>query len=417
MKKWEGVPLYTPDESTEPEIRNQKKKSHLLTFFLLLLTVLLVASLVFIKSKNVNYEDISLENILNGKLAATLAKQPEPQNISINYDSTEEPGFTVYKGLLIKSDKDTVRAFNAKGEMEWSLMVSVGKPQVEANRSGLLIADMGGRNIYMVQGGKVSWTHKMSGSIFRADISEDGYISVVHKEPLCTAAVTVFNSQGKELFTRGLADNFVLSAKVSPSKKKVLFNTVDILGISSSTVLELFDTLSGEPVGTVKREDTLYPFVWFMQDDMIAAVNEKEIAFFTYTESKDTEKNTFTVKWNDEAKNAVITGAELFKEKYLAAAYLSNGSKGVFTGASTAVRLYDANGKLHGECSLDFGVKSLQTYGNRLGAVGVRKVAWINASGECEGTYTASRDIVNVYFLTENTAAVVDKTHITFIHI
>jgi hypothetical protein len=136
---------------------------------------------------------------------------------------------------------------NKKGDEEKVLQVALGKPVIKSAGNFAVIGDIGGKDIYVINGKELSWSRRIENRILNIDINEKGYVAVVHEVKGYKAGVTVFNPQGMERFTRTIAESFILSAKVLPSGRQLLINRVDTSQINANTDLEYNDISSEKP--------------------------------------------------------------------------------------------------------------------------------------------------------------------------
>lgn len=389
-----------PEEDTK--VKHSSNKASVLMFLALFVVVIVLALFVYLKSQNIDLSEISLKELITNPAAVNTLDMGE-NSFELKYDAREHPVYTLYGEYIIQCSKDSVKGLNKNGEEQWSIPVSVANPLVKISGNSMLVADIGGKGIYVINGKAVKWSKKLDNSIINADISDNGYVSVVHEAKGYKGAVTVFNLQGGEYFTRYIGENFTLMARVSPSGKSVVIDSVDASGVTTGTVLEFTDTF-GKPLAKVTKQDMLIPVLWYLEDDSVVTGSNNAITCFDRNGRQ---------KW--EQQFSKVFSANVVLDKYIAAAVGENDKKG--SEGKINVELVDSNGKFTPIYGLNDEVRDIQAYSNIIAVNTGNDVYFINTRGKLIRKYSSKTDIVKVCFFNKQEAAVVTKGTVTVIKI
>jgi len=361
---------------------------------------------MYLKSQNVNLKSVSIAGVFQNIFTSNDVKVADKLISEILYDTNEQPVFSVYKDYIIEAAKDSIKALNNKGEEQWSIPVVLNSPIVKTNGTDLLVSDIGGRDIYVINSGKVIWNKKLDSNIINIDISKSGYISVVHDAKGYKGAVAVFGPQGNEMFTRYILKSFTITATVSPSEKQFLINGVDTSGVRSGASLELFDMTGKPTVDEILIDNMIFSSVWYMNNESILAASDSTLICLDSEGKK---------KWEKEFTDNKVYSSNELSGKYAVIA-VSGGGNG--TGQDSArIIIYDMAGNEYATYVIDNEVRSIETYSDIIAVNLGREVHFINARGKLIGKYASKTDITGVYFFNKQMAAIVNRGSVAVIKI
>lgn len=397
-----------PEE--KPNTGQAVKPSSIAAFFLLLLVVLGLAAFVYLKSQNVDLKNINLRELINSSLGAPAKSGKSESGLSedkpsvIGYDLKEHPSFALYRDLLIKCTNDYIRALDKNGEEQWAVQISISSPIIKTNGVDLLVADKGGKDIYLIVGKEVKWRKKLDFNIINADIGESGYISVVHEAKGYKGAVSVYGIEGNKFFTRYIGENFPISAKAAPSGKFVIINDVDASGISTNTNIEFVD-MQGKPFAKIVKQGIL-PYMAFLNGEALMAAGDSSVILF--------DKNG-NEKWTQDYKKAKIYSVDVVLGKYAVIAADVEAKAGAAGNQSVEVRIVNSDGKQVSTYAPGDGVVNIAAYGNVIAVNTGREVHFINTKGKLIKKCESKSDIISVRFLSKQEAAVFNKGNILIV--
>jgi hypothetical protein len=249
-----------------------ENKHKIVAFLLLFLVMVGIAAAMYLKSQGLEIKNISVMEFLSDIASTNDNKVIKGNDYVVNYDAKEHPTFGIYKDLVIKCTRDYLTALNKKGEEQWKIPVLLNKPLIKTAGQDLLVADIGGRDVYVIKGRNIKWEIKTDDNIINADISESGHVTVVQEQKGYKAKVITYDSNGMDIFTRNIVESFVVSAMVSPSGKQVLINGLDVSGVNATTTFEFTDILGNPFAAKVPMQNEIFPSVWYFSDNSVASV-------------------------------------------------------------------------------------------------------------------------------------------------
>lgn len=394
---------------SEDSIRDDKpgSKVSIIMFFLLVFAVIIVAFLVYLKSNDMDFENINIkEFVIETFYEEKGTKTDNRELLELSYDGKSHPAFCVYKGLIVKSTKDYIKAINKKGEEVWVKSVSLNSPLIKTNGSELLIADLGGRSIYIFKGKDIKWEERTDYDIVNAHISREGYVTVVQKVHGYRNRVKVYDPYGVEMFYRNIAENFVLSAGVSPLGEQVVINSINTSGISVKSKLEFIKVLDENPFAAVLKEDMILPLVQYLDDDSLLAASGSCLFYF------DRDR---TEVWVKQFKK--VYSSSICLGKYIAAAVESENGGGFYGGEKVKVQIYNTKGKQIAGYPIRDKVRNIRSYSNIIAVNTGREVHFIDIKGRLISKAGSKVDILDVYFINKLEAVLVTKNTVKVIRV
>jgi len=392
------------DKKTKEQHAGERKS--MLLFVLLLASIACVALTVYLKSENIEFEDIK-----SGKLFNTLFlhKQENTQasvTFQFKYEFRENPVFCSYKGNIIQYSNKYLKAINQKGKEEWQIELQMQKPVIKSQGDYLLAADTLGRDVCLIDDNKVKWRNTVEGDIINADINSQGYVAVVHQTKNYKSAVSVYDTTGTKIFTSYIGDRYAISAKIFNSGKQVIVNSIDTSGVKAISRIDFMDML-GNVLNENYSLDSVYPQTWCFSNGSAIFLNDSSII----CSDKDNQ-NIWKIEYGDES----IYASALIKNKYLVIA--SAGRDDPESGSETeGIKIYGSSGKLLASYELNGAVSNISTTDDIIAVNTGAEVYFINTKGKLICTYSSNNEIIQLEMLSNDKAAIITKGNITVVEI
>jgi hypothetical protein len=390
-----------------PLIKKSNFKSKTAIITILVLMFIASGFFAYMKTTNTDIRNISVGQFFTNLFSFNASNISKLNASEIQYDVREHPAFTSSNGLVIKCSKERIQALDKKGAMQWNIPLNTNNPMVKAAGPYVLAVDIGGNDIYVIKGKDVKWSSKVKDSIINADISEDGYVTLVTEVKGYKGCVTVFDLQGNEMFTRFIPEDFVLSAKVLPGGSQVVINRLGTAGVKTNTNLEYTD-MEGKTIASIKKDDMIFPSLWPIDSKSILAVSSDSAMFI------DADKSE---KWSLKFTNRKIFSSNVAAGKYAVLALSGEDKSGIFNNFESEIKIYNFKGAETASYKLNEKVNNIKTYGDVISANTDRVVHFINTSGRFLGKYTSNSNITGVYFLNRHDAAVVTVNKIMIVKV
>jgi hypothetical protein len=393
-------------EAPETKVSAQKptKKSNIFIMLFLVIIVFAIAFFAYLKSESIDISNISMKE-LAVRIAAIRDKKPKADSIvDIPYDIKERPVFDCYDNIIIKSTADGVKGLDKKGEELWFRSYPMGEPVIKTSASGILVFDMGGNEVCVLNGKGIKWDIKTDKSIMNADISQSGHVVVVQEAEGYKAKIRIFDPMGIEIFSRNIAEKFVISSKVSPSGKQLLINSIDASGAAATTSIEFTDMLGNPFAARVPKQNCILPSIWYLEDDSVFAVGDSYIVYY----DKNREE-----KWGKEFKR--IYSSSVVSGNCLAVALSSDETAAGLGKNATDIQVLNKKGQQVSSYKIGDVVINLEAFNDIIVANTGREVYFLDTNGKLYSKYTSKSDIYYVRFLNNSDAAVITKGSVVIV--
>ncbi|MDR1061737.1 MAG: DUF5711 family protein, partial [Clostridiales bacterium] len=201
--------------------------------------------------------------------------------LSIPYDSDEGTQFCFYRNYIAECSKDWFFLFDKSGREAFKKNIEFAAPSLKKSGDYLLVCDIGGRTAFVMDGVALKWEDKFASGIINASVSDDGYVSVILDASGYRNTVRLFAPFGRRLFDWVVAEDYVISAAMSPSGKELMLNRVKTGGLSARSGLEFLD-LRSEPFAAVESEDgKVFLSASYLSDGSIAVATETDFAIYS----------------------------------------------------------------------------------------------------------------------------------------
>lgn len=195
---------------------------------------------------------------------------------SIPYNISPSSGFVVYKDSVLMYGKEGIKSINAKGKVEWQINNAMNAPFVSVNGDYILLADSGGKKIYIYKRDKLVQEAVMPYSVLNAKAGNSGNFVALLDEPYYHAMVTVRSAANEELFLYHLGSAYAIDADISKDGKRVVIATMDEKNNLRSGVL-IFDIAQGSPRKTHSFEDVVLANVYYNTDNTVFVVADNKV--------------------------------------------------------------------------------------------------------------------------------------------
>lgn len=364
-----------------------QKKRKALFFFLITIVALAAGCMYFSKEK------MNLGALFSA--GATAESVESGKAFKFPGDFSEYLAFEVCDSGILACDKNGVCAYNRKGEQLWKYGGVYSSPIMKAAGQIVMLADVGGKNITVLENGRVKLEYSVQGPVINAGMNENGYIWVVHEQTGYRNAVTVISPYGW-LFTRNWVEDFTVSADISPDNSEILINNIDASKIRTGTNL-VFLNLKGEVFSTITYEDAIFPSVGYMKNGNIIAVGNNSVMCLDRNRKE---------KWRCGMEKNQLYSVFFEKGKYTAVAMSGENKAGFFEGTKSIIKIFDDGGKAAGQCTIPGQVKSLDSNGEIISVNMGREVYFITNRGRIRGKYASDREIKSVELVNSSEAAV-----------
>ncbi len=388
----------------EPDSNSIKKPNTLtgvLMFLLLAAAIITMAFAVYLKSIGYDFKDFSMEKALDYAQSYSKAETGSgAADISFSQDGSVD--FKVYRGNIILLSQDGVKWYDKKGKLLQEVSLTMTRPVIRSSKKYMAVVDISGRDICMFKDKTQLWSRKLDNQIINAEVSEEGYCTVVTQSKEFKSAVLVIDANGADKYTKLCAEDMVLGTKTLNDSENIIINKVNTKGIKAGTQFEFNNFYDEKPYAVIDIADNVFPVLQSIGGNT-AAIGQTLILFMD-KQGKEL--------WRKSAQSVFCTA--LSSSKYVIVAGKFNDTSGA---SSQKVLVLNQKGEEVYSFEQPENISGMSVYGDRLALRTQRSIYLYSLKGEKLGHYIAKNEIKDAYLTGANEAVVITGGNISLVEI
>ncbi len=202
--------------------------------------------------------------------------------------------YETYGDFVLMCDKNEICAYNSDGKTEWSLSLVTSEPILDVCEKYILVADRGGKSLYIIKNGKIILEYETKYGIANASVNRYGSFVTVTEEESFKNLVCVRDITGKEFFTWHSANAYVIDAAISSDEGTLMLSALTTHIMPDGTReyksgVKLFDINRAKEIANAEFDDGITASVMFNGSDYIVLANKYAIRY----NEKGQEKKRF----------------------------------------------------------------------------------------------------------------------------
>lgn len=362
------------------KLRNTHPVRTFFSFILLLLLISAIILFTLLKSSGYDFKSMSVQEAFS--YLTNQAKSSDQHEI-ITFSIDGSGDYKLFKNYIVLASKDGVKWYDKSGKLLQEKAMTLIQPVLKIAGSYLVVADVGGRDVYVYKDKTLLWSKKLDDEIISVNISEWGISSIVMQSKEFKTSVQVFDENGVDKYTKMCAEDIVLSAMVLKSGEDVVINKLSTDGIKTGTTLEFLNIYEEKPIATIEINEQITPILFSTGKTQVAVGTNVIVA----ADEKGKEL------WRKSASLIYCTAPETSKYIVYAGALITNGKEThkviTVNSAGETVYSFDINEKILG----------MHLYGDRVALRTQRSIYLYTLKGQKVSEYHSPNEIQDVYLI------------------
>lgn len=391
------------------KVHNEKQhtgKTGVIMFFIFLAALIIFVLAIYFKNQNIKIKDFSINDFFKkhfqvGSQVASSELLSEFKN-----DHKDRTDFAVYKNNIVKCTKDSIVWLDKKGNEQKVISISTENPVIKTAGSYILVADIGGKDFYLINGLNVKWSKKADTILINADIDSNGFVSIVKEKKGYKGAIDIFDNNGNMVLTTVRSGNYVLAARIFSNDNRILINKVDTSGITANSNLEFINMRAEEISKSVQEDNTIFPNLWNLNGDYIFGVSDNSLVCYNMKLEK---------KWKRDFKKVYSSNTALGKYVVLAVQNAENSGK--LGKTLQEVLVINSRGEDQASYASNLGALNISCSGNVIAVNYGSEVHFISTGGRLISRYQPKSEILNVFFFNRQEAMLQTQNSIIILKI
>lgn len=235
------------------------------------------------------------------------SKQVGTNKIEFSVESISSYSHAVTDKYAYFAGTDKVFVIDESGTTKAELAVGVENPIIKNSGKYVVLGDLNGNNIYIINGTQIKKNIVTTKKIKNLSINTSGNCVVVTEGDMHKRDVTVYSEKGEELFVWNSGNKLVIDAVIADNNKNVLISSLDTQGTTANTVLSFYNISKTEPVATDTIEGEVIASLC-VYENYVYCVGESNTYVYTASGDRKSEityadKNLRSYKVN---KNGIV---------------------------------------------------------------------------------------------------------------
>lgn len=401
------------ENSNQKKTKKQKGKGFsFLKLALFLFILLLISAVAIYAFLDINPVDLLTDGAAGFfhsilKTGSDELKQTVKQIAA--YESDEPLSAATVSECLAVASTSSVKVYDPEGREKAYIPVNLKKPFVQSCHNDVLIADIEGRYLALMNDGKLLWEKTTDEDIVNASISADWILLITQSsESGYKRTIRALSRDGQEVSLRNVSNYYPVSAFQYPEFN----NSFVVSGIDASSLEAngLFEFLSPamDQLASIRGDKEVFSGGIPLKKERLLLVGEKSVILID---------KTFQPVWEKKMTDSTVTAADILEERYPVIAELHNSILLRENRHETTVRILNDDSSQRAELVMDDIVTGISSNGRTAAVIAGTEVFFINRDGKTMDSFTAKSEIDGVYLAKENLAYVISGGGITRIHV
>ena len=365
----------------EPEKKRINKRK-LVTSIVIILVLILFLVVVILYNANSDIRYWIDKNILNKEVL-----QNNTTTIDLEDENSKVYAFNSHIGVLSKNKFDI---YNSSGNSEAQLNMEITNPIFNSSNRFLAVGENEGQKLYVVEDKEIAWETKIEGNISQIHINKNGYVAVVITGTSHKSVISVYDTEGKNLFNKYLASTRVVDVSISNDNKYLALAEIDTSGTVIQSYVQIIsiekaqtDPNNSQIKTYTGKTNSLITNIKYQDKDKLVCMYDDSIHVISDDKDEILSDNT----------NKKISFSSIDLSNNIV--NIEEQSSGLFT-ADSIVNIINTDSKSVNTYTAEDVAKEIYTYEDIIALNLGAKVEFINTSGWLVKRYIANQEITNM---------------------
>lgn len=156
----------------------------------------------------------------------------------------------------------------------WQTALHYGNPKLVTAGRYVLAFDYNGTDLSLYRGHRELFKLKTSQTIYSAKVNQNGFLTVVTKEPGYRGKASLYNKRGKELYTVYAGESYIMDTSVSDNGKMLAVCTFHTGGDRFSSAVSFYKTKDTQPFSVFSTEEGMLTTIKFASGNRLVAIGD-----------------------------------------------------------------------------------------------------------------------------------------------
>ncbi len=323
--------------------------------------------------------------------AISESQQKKVKEVEVSLDPSAQYQHIVTNNYIYFVSTDKIIIASGSGKQEEELDIITSNPVVKHSGKYVLVGDVGGKNVYLINGTSIKKTIVTKGALVDLYVNASGYTILVTEGDMHKRDVTVYNTKGEEQFVWNSGNALVLGAAIADNNKNIVISTLDTSDGTMKSVLSFYNISNEAPIKTEECKDELYAAIEICGSH-VYCVGDSKTSVYRLSGSK-----TADIPYNGKTLITYKTN-----KSHIVMAF----SESALDGKRYDIASYTVSGKKAGSYELDYQIEYFDFVEDTIAISRGRLIDIVTLTGREKKLLDPGVDIQNIRFLNGATSAV-----------
>lgn len=261
-----------------------------------------------------------------------------------SFDVNLKPIFLTYEDLVLEVNTQGIKAYNLNNKLEWQINQKLASPIVKVEGKYIVLADEGGKNLYLFVKNKMQWSKATSGNIVDIKIAKNGYVLVI-TEINDQREVLVYSPAGNLILNKSYAlEEFIVNADISENKKAVILSAYTAKDKVESKIdyyeLKNAVDVNNKPIWGIVKENMLAIDISIFNNGNIVVAGDTGVFALD---------NSGSLKWTKDFNNLKVYKANISSRSYIVLETNGTSKANFIENRVREIEVINQDGKIEGD--------------------------------------------------------------------
>ncbi|MBQ8164400.1 MAG: hypothetical protein IJZ94_01100 [Clostridia bacterium] len=335
------------------------------------------------------------------------------EGIAVSFNPQGEYMISSADNTIIICDENGITGYDNSGTWKWHNDVKYVSPVLVSYNDFVLIHDSESKCVSAFNSSGIMWSKTFDHCVRNA-VAHDGttFVSVITDSEEYNSEIYIidYSENSKDVFSGKFVDEYIVSSSISSDCSQFVLSGFYSEGEQAKGVMMFFKMSDGEVFST-EVFDSIYPYVEYVDNDLLVAANSDSLITVAKTASIDTKDDKITTLWSRAVDSDVVISIDtLLKEGFC----VSFGSSDENSEKSKVV-FYDKKGVLSETVEYSERIKNIKAGKDNFIISSNNSVYLLSKSFKQQSEYTSLSDVEIAEFINSERVLVQMKSRLMIV--
>ncbi len=197
------------------------------------------------------------------------------------FDATKQNNIYPYEDNLIIANNEGIVCIDKDGDTVFDVTAKTSSPIVKTAGEYILLADLGGSEVYVIQEGDIINNFSAENKIINCSINKRGRTVLVTSETSYRNVIVAYNTRGDEIYRWKISDFYVTDAVLSYDGSRIAATYISTDNEELTGGVIMVNVRQEKVLGKLAYKNCVFPFVSFNGNNSATAIGDAKMIGIT----------------------------------------------------------------------------------------------------------------------------------------